>query len=100
MFVTVKLPVASSALQRLDLYATRAPDFGILEVFLDNQPIGVPYDAWAPAVLASGAIPLGPQRLAAGSHELSFLVRRKNPASTGSHLGIDAIALVPLEPAS
>jgi len=100
MFVTVKLPVASSALQRLDLYATRAPDFGIVEVFLDNEPIGAPYDGWAPAVLASGAIPLGQQRLAAGSHELSFLVRRRNPASTGSHLGIDTIALAPLEPAS
>jgi hypothetical protein len=100
LFVTVKLPVASSELQRLDLYATRAPDFGIVEVFIDNEPIGAPYDGWAPAVLASGAIPLGQQRWAAGNHELSFLVRRKNPASASFHLGIDAIALVPVGPSS
>jgi hypothetical protein len=94
MFVTVQLPVAISGVQRLELYATRAPDFGVLEVFLDNQPIGTPYDAWAPAVLASGAISLGERRLAAGSHELSFLIRGKNRASSGFHLGVDAIALV------
>lgn len=96
LFVTVQLPVTASALWRLDLYATRAPDFGVLEVYLDNEPIGAAYDGWAPDVLASGAIALGQQRLAAGPHELSFLVRRKNPASSGSHFGVDAIALVPV----
>ena len=96
----MKLLVARAALQRLDLYATRAPDFGIVEVFLDRQRIGAAIDGWAPAVLPSGAISLGQQRLEAGTHELSFLVRRKNPASTGSYLGIDAIALVPIAASS
>jgi hypothetical protein len=98
--VTVKLPIASSALQRIDLYVTRAPDFGVLEVAIDNQPIGAPYDGWAPAVLASGAISLGQRQLEAGNHELSFLVRSKNLASAGFHLGIDAIVLVPMESSS
>jgi Pregnancy-associated plasma protein-A len=98
--VTVKLPVGSSALQRIELYATRAPDFGILEVFIDNQPVGVPFDGWAPAVLATGAIALGQHRLLAGSHELSFRVRRKNAASSSYHLGVDAIRLVPIGPSS
>jgi hypothetical protein len=98
--VTVKLPVARSGLLRLELYATRAPDFGILEVFVDNEPLGAPFDGWAPTVLASGAVPLGALRLAAGSHELSFLVRRKNHASSAFHFGIDALLLVPLEPSS
>jgi hypothetical protein len=100
MSVRVQLPVASSGLRRLDLYATRAPDYGVIEVALDGQPLGAPYDAWAPAVLATGAITLGERRLEAGQHELSFLLRRKNPESTAFHLGIDAIALVRVEPQS
>ncbi|HKO91446.1 MAG TPA: hypothetical protein VJU61_09860, partial [Polyangiaceae bacterium] len=79
-------------------YLTRAPDFGILEVLLDGRPIGAAYDAWAPAVLASGAIHFGEHELAAGNHELSFVVRAKNPASEASHIGIDAVALVPVPP--
>jgi hypothetical protein len=94
LWVRVRLPSSSSGWQRLDLYLTRAPDFGILEVLLDGRPIGTAYDAWAPAVLASGAIHFGEHQLAAGDHELSFVVRAKNLASEGFHIGIDAVALV------
>jgi hypothetical protein len=69
-------------------------------VLLDGQPIGSPYDAWAPAVLATGPLSLGERRLPAGAHQLTFLVRSKNAASTAFHLGIDAIALVSVEPQS
>jgi len=99
LWARVRLP-SSSGRQRLDLYLTRAPDFGILEVLLDRRPIGAAYDAWAPAVLASGAIHFGEHELAAGDHELSFVVRTKNPASEAFHIGIDAVALVPVAPAA
>ena len=79
------------------LYTTRAPDYGVLEVLLDGQPLGA-FDAWGLGVLASGAVPLGQRHLPAGKHELRFVVRSKNPASTAYHLGIDAIELVDLEP--
>jgi hypothetical protein len=98
--VRVRLQVESAGLQRIALYATRAPDFGILEVLLDGVPFGSAYDAWAPAVLATGAIPLGDVRLEAGSHELTFVSRAKNPVSSGFHLGVDALVLLPLEPQS
>jgi hypothetical protein len=98
--IRVRVQVERAGLQRFELYATRAPDYGILEVALDGVPIGSAYDAWAPAVLASGAIPLGEVRLEAGSHELSFTSRAKNPAATGFHLGLDALVLLPLEPLS
>jgi hypothetical protein len=98
--VRVQLQVEQGGLQRLELYATRAPDYGILEVWLDGVPFGSAYDAWAPAVLATGAIRLGDVRLEAGSHELTFVSRAKNPASIGFHLGVDALVLRPLEPQS
>jgi hypothetical protein len=72
----------------------------VLEVLLDGQPMGQPYDAFAPAVLASGPISFGARRLRTGAHTLTFRIRSRNPASAGSHLGVDAIALVPAEPTS
>ena len=98
--VRVRLQVDQGGLQRLELYATRAPDYGILEVTLDGVPLGGAYDAWAPAVLASGAIPLGEVRLEAGSHELTFVTRAKNAASTGFHLGVDALVMLLVDPLS
>ena len=98
--VRVRLQVETAGLQRLELYATRAPDYGILEVMLDGVPIGGAYDAWAPAVLASGPIPLGEVRFEAGSHELTFVTRAKNPASSAFHLGLDALVMLPVEPLS
>jgi hypothetical protein len=66
----------------------------VLEVLLDGRPLGAPFDAWAPAVIASGAIPLGAHKLAAGAHELTLRTRDKNPAATAFHLGVDALELV------
>jgi hypothetical protein len=39
-------------------------------------------------------------RLEAGSHELEFVIRAKNAASTGFHLGLDALVMLPVEPLS
>ncbi len=98
--VTVELPVAITAHQRLDLYLTRAPDFGVVEVLLDGHPLGAPYDAWAPTVLTSGKIPLATVRLTRGPHTLTFLVRTRNLAATAHNLGLDALTLTSVEPQS
>jgi hypothetical protein len=96
--VTLELPVSVTGLSRIEVYLTRGPDFGVVEVLLDGQPLGAPYDAWAPAVLASGPITLGERRLRAGPHRITFRVRDRNLASAAFNLGIDAIALVSVEP--
>jgi hypothetical protein len=88
------LPVPRAGHYRLDLYLTQAPDYGIVEVTVDGQPIGAPYDAWAPWVMPSGAVPLGQRTLSAGKHELVFRARTKNPLATAYSLGVDALALV------
>jgi hypothetical protein len=93
--VTARLSLARRGRYRITLFATRSPDYGIVEVLLDGRPLGAPYDAWAPAVLASGAIPLGEHALARGRHELVFRTRGKNAASSGFHLGIDALTFAP-----
>lgn len=91
--VTLALPVASRRHARLVLYATQAPDFGVVQVSLDGGRIGPPFDGYAPLVLPSGPSFLGVVDLLPGSHRLNFEVTGKNAASSGYNFGIDCIAL-------
>jgi len=93
--LTLELPVAMAGQYRLDLYLTTAPDFGIVQVLLDGERVGKPFDAYSPIVLPSGPVTLGVVSLAAGTHELEFDVVGADAASTGHYLGIDCIDLVP-----
>jgi len=94
--ITLRLPVAQAGRCRLDLYLTRAPDFGRIQVLLDGKRIGKPFDAYAPLVMPSGRIALGRINLTVGTHELRFDVVGKNRASTNFYFGIDCIEPVPV----
>jgi hypothetical protein len=88
------VPVEKAGRYRLELYLTQAPDYGIVELTVDGQRLGDPYDAWAPWVMPSGAVAIGERTLAAGKHELVFRTRAKNAQSTAFNLGVDAVGLV------
>ena len=92
--ITLLLPVAEQGRYRVDLYGTLAPDFGQVQVWLDDSEIGDPIDAYAPVVMASGPIALGARELTAGRHHLSFEMVGKSRSSTGYKFGIDCIDLV------
>ena len=53
--------------------------------------IGGPFDGYAPIVVPSGRIPLGPVELAAGAHRLTFEVTGKSGSSTTPWLGVDCV---------
>ena len=92
--VTLALPVRRTGRYRLILYATAAPDFGMIKVAIDGQTLGDTIDLYAPMVLPSGAIPLGSERLEEGTHRLTFTSVGKNDASLGFRFGIDSIELL------
>lgn len=96
--VTFALPVGQAGRFRLDLSATRAPDFGTLRVFLDERLIGQPFEGYAADVTPVRSITLGTVYLAAGSHRLRFEVTGKHEASKGFYMGLDRVELVPAEP--
>ena len=89
------LAVPATGQHPLNLYATLAPDFGIIQPLVDGQPVGEPIDLYAPLVLPSGRIALGLIHLTAGTHTLSFRVVGKNAASSGYSLGLDALTMAP-----
>ena len=92
--VTLRLPVRRTGRYRLILYATEAPDFGIISVALDGETLGDTIDLYAPMVLPSGAIPLSRVALEEGTHRLTFTSVGKSDASLGFRFGIDAIELL------
>ena len=91
--LSLELQVPTAGTYRVIVYATLAPDFGILECTLDDQRCGAPIDLYAPLVLPSGPLLLDRVRLSQGGHRLTVRVVGKHPASTAYCFGIDAVEL-------
>ena len=96
--VTFRLPVAEPGRFRLDLYATRAPDFATLRVWLDDRRLRPDLDLYASEVLPSGRLSLGVVRLAAGDHRLRSEVAGRNEKASGTAFGLDCLDLRPEKP--
>jgi prepilin-type processing-associated H-X9-DG protein len=88
-----KLPVTLAGRYRLDLYATRAPDFATVRVTLDGRRMGRDVDLCAGDVSPSGCISLGAANLTPGEHALRFQVVGRNRASSGYNFGLDCADL-------
>ena len=91
--ITLSLPVAKQGQYWLSLYATQAPDYGIVRAFVDDKPVGEPFDGYAPVSMPSGRRSLGLVSLSAGEHRLRFDVTGRNEASRGYDLSIDCLEL-------
>lgn len=89
------LPVSRAGRYYLELYMTRAPDFGQIQVSLDGTSLGAPWDGYAPLVMPSGPVILETPDLSQGNHTLTFTVVGNNPQSAGYLFGIDALTLSP-----
>ena len=93
--VTLLLPVKTPGKAQLNMYATMSYDFGKVQAFLDDKPVGQPFDAFGPVVVPSGMISLGRADMKEGDHRLRFDVVGKNDASTGFRFGLDCVEITP-----
>jgi WD40 repeat protein len=96
-YVELALDVARTDEYALDLYFTRAPDYGRVEVSLDGKKVGPVFDGFRASLAPSGKVPFGNVRLAAGRHRLRFRAVDKQAQSSGYYLGIDCLVLTPLK---
>jgi hypothetical protein len=92
-WVELPLPRLAAGSYRLSVFCTRAPDYGIIRLFVDGRPIGAEQDLFAPGTSASGEIAVGPIALNGRSDRLRIRVIGKNPASRNFYWGIDALML-------
>jgi hypothetical protein len=85
---------------RFDIQAvmTKALDYGIVQVSLDDERLGESIDLFnTPDVVTTGLVSLGSRELKSGKHQLAFEIKGKHPnAAPGFMFGLDFILLKPL----
>ena len=97
-YVTLFFAIDYVSAYRVDVRATRAPDYGIYTVELDGRTLVGAYDAYISGTVgttvATDTVPLAARtQLGAGQHVLTFRVTGRNSAAAGYFLGIDYIDL-------
>jgi len=91
----IEVPRAAS--YEVQLYLTRAPDYGSLQLEVDGRRITAGFDGYAPGVMPPVAVSLGTFNLPPGAHRVSLMIIGKNPASTGFLAGVDRLTLTAVE---
>jgi hypothetical protein len=90
----VELPVEVKAKEplRLLVNATRAPDYGIYQAYLDDVPVGKPIDLYNDKVdnFEFHLLDFWPEP---GKYTFKLEYVGKNPKSQGNNLGIESVRL-------
>jgi hypothetical protein len=97
----LKVDVPVAAAYALELYPTRAPDYGQIKIQVDGQdPPGnpVPLDAYSPRVMQPTPRQIGKFSLTQGVHTVSFMIVGKNTMAKDYLVGIDRIRFYPSGP--
>ena len=84
--------VPEAGLFSIEVVLTRARDYGIVELFLGEQPLGGPIDCYvADTVDTTGVLKFDPVELSRGQHRIRVRVAGKHPDSAGTMFGLDYI---------
>ncbi|RJK96385.1 DUF2961 domain-containing protein [Vallicoccus soli] len=90
--VTVRFSVPVAGTYDLSAVHTVAADYGTVQVSVDGEPVGEPFDGYQ-AAIGVRAVEHGAVDLAAGEHELTLTVTGKAAASLGHLVGVDTVEL-------
>ncbi len=75
---------------------TKAPDYGIVQLYLDDQKVGDALDLYHPSVIPSGELPFGTFNLSAGQHKISVEILGADEKAVKSYMfGLDYVKLQP-----
>ncbi|MEN5075129.1 DUF2961 domain-containing protein [Isoptericola cucumis] len=91
--VTLRLDVPQDGTYDVASVLTSAPDYGVVQVSLDGEPLGAEIDGYRSEGVAVGTHELGSVDLTAGEHTLTLTVTGKNEAATGHLAGLDTLDL-------
>ena len=88
------LPVSQAGRQQLKLQLTKAPDYAIIQLYLDGSKLGGPLDLYHPEVVPTGALDFGTHDLSAGERKLSLEILGANPKAIKNYMaGLDYVVL-------
>ncbi len=90
-----ELPVAIDGEFVLELALTKARDYGIVQVRIDDETVGSPIDGFnVPDVITTGVLNFEPRKLTKGLHKLTFEIVGKHTDAAGFMVGVDYVRLV------
>jgi hypothetical protein len=89
------LPVAKNGKYHLLAQLTKAVDYGIVQLSLDDETLGRPIDLFHDGVIPTGEIDLGTRELSAGEHKLMVEITDANLHAVKSFMfGLDYVKLI------
>ena len=93
----LELPVADDGTFNIEIVLTMARDYGIVQLLLDDEPLGDPIDAFNdPDVVTTGVLSMGPRPLKKGDHKLSLKLTGANPKAQKAYMvGLDYVRVTP-----
>lgn len=89
--MVLEVPLENAGVYALALHLSKAEDYGIFSVRLDNGPETEAIDFFHSKLQPPTIITLKPMTLARGKHFLRITCHGKNPKSTNSLIGIDCL---------
>jgi len=98
-FVELRVPAEGSGPRKVEVFATRSWDYGIVSFSINGKPTDVEVDLLDDEVTATGALDLGVHEAKDGALILRCEVVGGNPASKGSRsfFGLDCVRLTPVQ---
>lgn len=94
----LEFEVTEAGVFNIELVLTKAKDYGIVNVKLDDKTLGPAIDLYDAEVITTGVLSFGPQELSKGTHKLTFEIAGANPKAVKSYmLGLDYLRLVPMK---
>jgi hypothetical protein len=94
----LEIPVLKAGKQNLAMRFTKAPDYGIFQLYLDGQKLGEPLDLYDGSVIPVGPVSYGTQDLPAGSHTLRIEILGANEKAVKNYMfGLDYVKITPVQ---
>ena len=89
------LPVASAGTYVVSMQFTKAPDYGIVQLYLDGQKLGEALDLYHASVIPTGPLAMGSRKLTAGEHKLTVEITGANERAVKRYMfALDYVKLV------
>ncbi|MEX2213821.1 MAG: PVC-type heme-binding CxxCH protein [Phycisphaeraceae bacterium] len=92
--LTLALPVANAGKHEVQIVLTKATDYAIVQVWLDDRKLGDPIDCYNNGVITTGVLKLDALELKAGEHRLTIEITGANAKAAKAYMvGVDYVRL-------
>jgi hypothetical protein len=90
----IRLSVEQAGTYDIEVCLTKAVDYGIVQLWIDDQKAGSPIDLFHDGVIPTGPLAIGRHKLEAGDHKLTVEILGANPQAVKAYMfGLDQVLL-------